>query len=84
MERYNGSSFVHCDVFKWNKTTKASLAKDWETLCLLHNEPIYAYHEIGDKKHFKFLQTYGFTLCNTIRGVNLKEYQIFVKESTYG
>ena len=84
LERCYGLSFVHCDVFRWNKTTQASLAKDWETICLLHNEPIYAYHVVGDKKHLKFLQIYGFTYAFSMRGNDLKEVQIFRKEVPYG
>lgn len=85
LERDGGTSYVHCDVYKWTKTTKASLAKDWETLCLLHNQPIYARHEIGDRKHLKFLEMFGFKRCNKyIQARNLKQFELFVKESPYG
>lgn len=84
LERCYGFTFVHCDVHKWAKTSKKQLHTDWETLCLLHGEPIYAYHVVGDKKHLKFLQTYGFQYVSSIRGNDLREMEIYRKDIPYG
>lgn len=73
-------TFVHCDVYRWNRSIKQSLDKDWETLCLLHNEPIYATHVVGDKKHTKFLKMYGFKYVSKSIAHNLIELEIYRKD----
>ena len=83
-ERVLGNTFVHCDVKKWNKTSKTALLRDWEALCLLHNEPIYADHVVGDKKPLTFLEITGFHYVKTGLGNDLKLIQIYKKEIPHG
>ena len=83
-ERVLGNTFVHCDVYRWSKTSKQASLKDWEALCLLHNAPIYAYHVVGDKKHLKFLETFGFRYLKEGLGNDLKLIQIYIKETPNG
>lgn len=84
LERYNGNTYAHCDVFRYNKTIKSSLLKDWETLCLLHSEPIYAMHTVGDKKQLKFFKMCGFVYQYKKIGSDLKEYAFYIKEFPNG
>lgn len=80
LERRHGLSFVHCDVYVWNKAVKLQLDKDWETLCSLHNETLYATHVVGDRKHSKFLKMYGFTYYCKSQAANLIELEIYRKD----
>lgn len=80
LERRHGVSFVHCDVYRWNRSVKLQLHQDWEALCLLHNEPIFATHVVGDQKHSKFLKMYGFTYVCKAMAANLIELEIFRKD----
>lgn len=59
-ERFQGLTFVHCTVRRWTKSVRASLKHDFTHLCALHDQPIFAVHEIGDTKHEKFLALFGF------------------------
>ena len=60
-EVWEGMTFIHCDVFKWNKTIREDLKHNFSLLKKLHRSPIYAVHEqhLGNK-HKKFLSTFGF------------------------
>lgn len=59
-EEHIQGTFVHCDVRKWNKTIKENLLKSWETVSNSHGGPILALHKIDDRKHYKFLNLFGF------------------------
>tara|TARA_R110000737_G_scaffold348495_1_gene382422 strand:- start:176 stop:463 length:288 start_codon:yes stop_codon:yes gene_type:complete len=63
-------SFIHCDCYRWNKTVKAALLADFNKLIQIHRKPIFAIHEIGDKKHYKFIEMFGFTFQNEIKGLD--------------
>ena len=81
LERVEDSVFIHCDVFKWNKTTKKNLHDSLDTIMKLQGREIFALHIIGDDKHKKFLRMYGFKFLDTIRaGVNNELQHLFVKE----
>ena len=56
---YN-NTFIHCDCYRWSKMVKLQLKSDIDKLVELHRKPIYAVHDIGDKKHLKFLKMLGF------------------------
>lgn len=77
-ERYQGNTFIHCDVFKWNKTSRSGLLRDLGVLWTLHNEPVFAFHDIGDSKHKKFLKTCGFKFLRVIQGTDLILREIWV------
>lgn len=59
-EEHIQGTFVHCDVFTWNKTVKENLLKSWDTVTSSHGGPIYALHDSHDRKHEKFLNLFGF------------------------
>jgi hypothetical protein len=56
---YN-STFIHCDCYRWSKTVKLKLKSDIDKLVELHRKPIYAVHDMDDKKHLKFIEMLGF------------------------
>ena len=84
LENVGGSTFVHCDVFKWSKTVRADLISKWNNLCWLHNKPIYAYHYVGDDKHLKFLKMTGFKPMTSGLANDLRQVEIYVKEISHG
>lgn len=59
-EEHLKGTFVHCDVFQWNKTIKENLQKSWDSVTSSHGGPIYALHDSHDRKHEKFLKLFGF------------------------
>lgn len=81
LEQVEDSVFIHCDVFKWNKTTKKNLHDSLDTIVKLQGREIFALHKIGDTKHKKFLRMYGFKFLDTIRaGINNELQDLFVKK----
>lgn len=74
-EQHISGTFVHCDVFQWNKTIKEKLQKSWDSVTANHGGPIYALHDFHDRKHQKFLQTFGFKRHKQLPG--LKEIWIW-------
>jgi hypothetical protein len=74
------STFIHCDCFKWNKTVKKRLLEDLEKLSQLRSEPLFAIHEIEDKKHLKFITMMGFEHYMDFIGADNKMRQLFVRK----
>lgn len=69
-ERFAGTTWIHCIVGQWSKTVRQNLSDDFEALVKIHNEPIYAIHEIGDEKHEKFLALFRFTYFQDVVGAD--------------
>lgn len=59
-EEHIQGTFVHCDMFNWNKTVKSHFLEHWNTVAKAHGGPIYALHDFHDRKHQKFLGMCGF------------------------
>lgn len=77
-EQHNGLTFIHCDIkVKWTKKVKQELQEDFNVLRTLHSAPIYAIHEIGDKKHLKFLTLFGFKHLEDVTGTDGKHRQVY-------
>lgn len=82
LENYQGTSFIHCDCFKWNKTIRISLVNDVDSLIKLHGCPIFAFHNIEDTKHRKFLELMNFTFYSDIYcPLDGKVRQLFVRSA---
>lgn len=82
LENYQGTSFIHCDCFDWCKTIKINLIKDIDTLINLHGSPIYAFHNIEDYKHRKFLKIMKFNFYSDIYcPTDGKVRQLFVRSA---
>lgn len=79
LENYQGFSFIHCDCDKWDKTIKQQLQEDVSKLVELHRNPIYAFHDIEDNKHFKFLKLMSFKYFSDILCGDGKTRQLFVR-----
>jgi len=63
-ENVQGYTFIHCDCYRWSKTTKQELTKDFDCLYSIHRKPIYAMHDIDDNKHLKFLTMMKFSFLS--------------------
>lgn len=79
IERFDGFTFIHCDVYNWNKSVKKELhvALDYVmdrfgTVCALH--------DIDDNKHRKFLEMYGFNFYHNIDCLDGVCRQVWIKE----
>lgn len=83
LSKFNGDTIIHCDVRKWTPKIRRKLQEDFGCLVYLHDDPIYATHEIGDSKHKKFLDLFGFIFVKQIVGTDLKLREIYVR-SKYG
>lgn len=79
LENYQGYTFIHCDCYRWNRKIKTRLQKDIDILVSIHNAPIYAFHDIEDKKHFKFLNMFKFKHNSEIPCSDGKVRQLFVR-----
>lgn len=79
LEQHAGASFIHCDCFKWTKQIKAKLIADLEILLQIHRRPVFAIHEIDDKKHLKFLSITGFVFYQDFLGQDNKMRQLYVR-----
>ena len=80
LEQYEGLQFIHCDIRKWNKTTKKRLHKVLELLLETLGQDLYAVHEIDDNKHRKFLEMYGFKYFDTVSCLDGLLRQVWIKE----
>lgn len=74
--------FVHCDVHVWTASVLRSLRSDWDTLLDLHKTPFLATSEIGDEKHQKFLELFGFTFLQQIEGEDGVTRNLFISGTT--
>ena len=80
LEEYAGSSFIHCDCFKWTRSIKEHLFKDFNTLMQIHRKPVFAIHEIDDKKHLKFLLMMGFVFYKEFAGHDAKLRHFYTRK----
>ena len=63
---------------------KQELQRDFEILKALHGGLIFAFHEINDTKHEKFLRMFGFTYVEDVIGLDGVQRQLFVTGNNYG
>jgi len=77
IEDFQGSQFLHCDVFKWNKTVFKQLKQDWETLKELHGGPLYCLKEEDTTGYLKFIKSLGFKLLKPMISFSGKEVYIY-------
>lgn len=79
-EHYRDINVIHCDCYKWSRSIKEQLSKDFDLLMSVYREPVYAIHEIEDTKHLKFLLMMGFEYSNDFVGTDSKLRQLFVRK----
>lgn len=76
IEHHAGVQFIHCDCHRWSKTVKLRMIDDLKKM-----DDLYAIHEIGDKKHAKFLGLLEFEFFKDFMGLDNKPHQIFVRRA---
>jgi hypothetical protein len=76
-EEHIYGTFIHCDITSWSKTVRERLSTVWGVLSGFHGGPIYALHDIHDRKHEKFLNLFGFKRLQALP--NSKEIWIWSK-----
>ena len=79
-DQYEDQTFLHCNVYRYNKTVKKELQNYLQFLLRIRQSPLYAIHQIGDKKHKKFLQMLEFELLETRVTKNKETIEIYFKE----
>jgi len=63
LENYrNIATFIHADVYKYNKTVRQDFGEDLEILANLHKYPLYVLAHKDNKKLKKFMSIYGLVL----------------------
>ena len=75
LEQHVSGTFIHCNVKQYNSTVKQEIMNTWSALKWLHGGPIYALHDLSDRKHEKFLKMFGFRRHKVLP--NLKEIWIW-------
>lgn len=66
-EHADGVTFAHCTVTRWTHEVRKSLRDDFETALGLHGGPLYAVLDPARPRLPKFLRSFGFTPCGTVR-----------------
>lgn len=79
-DQYEDKTFLHCDVFRYNKRVKNDLHAALKLLVALRRTPLFAIHETGDLKHLKFLSMLGFKYVETRNFEDTKLIEIYMKE----
>lgn len=79
-ELHDGLTWIHCDVCRYNKTVRHELIVALKLLMTIRNTPLYAVHEIQDKKHQKFITKLGFKYLQTNLCTDGKQRDIYIKE----
>ena len=80
LEQFDGFTFIHCDVYKWNKSTKKELHKALDYIVKTYGT-VCALHDIDDNKHRKFLKMYKFKFYHNIDCLDGECRQVWIKES---
>ena len=66
LENYrNIATFIHADVYKYNKSVRQEFGEDLDKLLRLHNFPLYVLTDKDNTKLKKFMSIYGFVLDHT-------------------
>ena len=71
-----GFCFIHCDCVRWTNTVRKQMLID---LTGVQKQDLYAVHEIGDKKHEKFLALFDFKFFQNFVGLDGQNRQIYVR-----
>lgn len=84
-DQYLDYTFIHCDInTRWTKAVKAQLKEDFNQLLKLRESPLFAMHELGDEKHLKFLQQFGFKYYQDVVGNDDILRQVYFTGNNYG
>ena len=64
-DQHQEHTFLHCDVYRYNRSVKTDLQTGLKVLSALRQTPLFALHEIHDSKHLKFITMLGFKYLET-------------------
>lgn len=76
----HGFCFIHCDCVKWSNSVRKRMLAD---LVSVQKQDVFAVHEIGDKKHAKFLSLFGFKFLQDFVGLDGQNRQIYVRRKSW-
>lgn len=80
LENFSNKLWVHCEVTKWNKTTKQQMDKDWAQLMDMLNTDLYVLHNPKENKpKAKYIKWYGFNYLQDITGKDGDTYQVWFR-----
>lgn len=77
IEDVHNNQFMHCDVFKWNKTIFKELKTDFLTFAKLHGGPLFVCKEHETTGYLKFIKQLGFTFLRSIPSITGAELSIY-------
>ena len=80
LEKFETFTFIHCDCFKWSNSVRKQLEEDFNKLMTIHRKDIYAFHELEDNKHLKFLNMFNFSYVQDVVGLDSVTRQLFKRE----
>jgi len=80
-EHFESQNVFHCDVFKWNKTVKKALLKDFDLLCSIYRKDIYCLSEPTNSKLLKFAALLGFSKFTNFLGTDGVLYTLFIRRN---
>ena len=79
-EQYEEHTFLHCDVYRYNRTVKRDLNQGLKLLLLIRVTPLFAIHDQEDIKHLKFLTMLGFDYLTTVSCQDKKLRDIYITD----
>lgn len=77
IEDYDNNQFMHCDVFKWNKTVWKEIKKDFLAFAELHGGPLFVCKEEETTGYLKFIKGLGFKLLKPVLSQKNKVVYIY-------
>ena len=79
-DQYEEHTFLHCDVYRYNKAVKRDLNQGLKLLLLIRATPLFAIHDQEDIKHLKFLTMLDFEYLTTIKCKDEKNRDVYIIE----
>lgn len=79
-DQHQEHTFLHCDVYRYNKSVKSDLQTGLKVLLALRHSPLFAIHEIHDSKHLKFITMLGFKYLETRLCLDSCTRDIYIKQ----
>ena len=79
-DQYEDHTFLHCDVYRYNKSVKTDLQQGLKLLLAIRKSPLFAIHELHDSKHLKFITMLGFKYLETRLCLDNCKRDIYVTE----
>lgn len=77
IEDVNNSQFMHCDVFKWNKTVWTNIKQDFLDFAKLHGGPLFVCKENETTGYLKFIKGLGFKYLQSIPSIKGTKLYIY-------